>query len=361
LTPDLTVNTLRNIDRLFPSRSIAPSAHPRPLAWSDKQVRQVEFMAGGKHYDIFDYLALNRVSGLLILKDGRIANETYQYGNSDKTRWTSMSIAKSITSTLIGAAIKDGFIGGIDDPVTKYVPRLRGSAYDGVSVRDVLMMSSGVEWNETYTDPNSDRRHLLEAQIAQKRGGAMEVMSALPRAFEPGTHYNYSTGETQVVGEILFGAIKRPLAQYLSEKIWSAYGMEAQARWWLDSPDGVEIAGSGLCATLRDFGRFGQFILDNGVIQGQSILPDGWMADASSPKTLKGGAPLDYGYLWWISNSAPSRADKAFFATGIFGQNIYINPQERVVIVTLSAQPKPVGMEVIPNAAFFDAVVAALK
>jgi CubicO group peptidase (beta-lactamase class C family) len=272
-----------------------------------------------------------------------------------------MSIAKSITSTLIGAAIKDGYIGSVDDPVTKYVPRLAGSAYEGVSVRDVLMMSSGVKWNETYTDPNSDRRHLLEAQIAQKPGGAMNVMSKRPRAFEPGTKYNYSTGETQVAGEILFGAIKKPLAQYLSEKIWSAYGMEAEAKWWLDSPNGVEIAGSGLSATLRDFGRFGQFVLDNGVIDGHSILPAGWMADAGSAKVLKGAEHIDYGYLWWISTSAQSRADKAFFAVGIFGQYIYIDPKERVVIVIWSAQPKPTGTEVIPNSAFFDAVVAALR
>jgi CubicO group peptidase (beta-lactamase class C family) len=349
LTPDLMVSTLRNIDRLFPTHSIAPAAQPHPLVRSDRQITQVKFTAGGKNYDVFDYLALNRISGLLILKDGKIAYETYQYGNTDKTRWASMSVAKSITSTLIGAAIKDGFIGSINDPVTKYVPRLAGSAYDGVSVRDVLMMSSGVKWNETYTDRNSDRRHLLEAQIAQKPGGAMQVMSKLPRASEPGTRYNYSTGETQVVGEVLFGAIKKPLAQYLSEKIWSAYGMEAEAKWWIDSPNGVEIAGSGMGATLRDFGRFGQFILDNGVIDGRSILPDGWIADAGSPKVSKDGTDLNYGYLWWISTSAPSTADKAFFATGIFGQNIYINPKERVVIVTWGAQSKPTGAEPIPN------------
>ena len=361
LTPDLTVSTLRNVDRLFPTRSVAPSVRPHPFDRSDRQITQVQFTADGKSYDLFDYLALNRIAAMLILKDGKIVNETYQYGNTEKTRWTSMSIAKSITSTLIGAAIKDGYIGSINDPVTKYVPRLAGSAYEGISVRDVLMMSSGVRWNETYTDPNSDRRHLLEAQIAQKPGGAMNVMSNLPRAFEPGTKYNYSTGETQVVGEILFGAIKKPLAQYLSDKIWSAYGMEAEAKWWLDSPNGVEIAGSGLSATLRDFGRFGQFILDNGVINGRSVLPAGWMADAGSAKVLKGGEHIDYGYLWWISTSAQSQADKAFFAVGIFGQYIYIDPKERVVVVIWSAQPKPMGKEVIPNSAFFDAVVAALK
>lgn len=361
LTPDLTVNTLRNIDRLFLTRTVAPSDHPRPFERSDRQISQVTFSADGKTYDLFDYLALNRVSGMLILKDGKIAYETYQYGNTEKTRWTSMSVAKSITSTLIGAAIKDGHIASINDPVTKYVPRLEGSAYEGVTVRDVLMMSSGVKWNETYTDPMSDRRRLLEAQISQKPGSAMEVMAKLSRAAAPGTKNNYSTGETQVVGEILHGAIKKPIADYLSEKIWKPYGMEAEAKWWLDSPNGIEIAGSGLAATLRDFARFGQFFLDNGVIDGKSVLPDGWVAEASSRKVLKGGEALDYGYQWWISQTPQSRADGAYYAVGIFGQFIYIDPKERVIVVTTSAEPKPVGKHAIPPEAFFDAVVAALK
>ncbi len=361
LTPDLAVGTLRNIDRLFPTRTVAASDRPRPFARSDRQIRQVTFQADGKTYDLFDYLALNRVSGLLVLKDGKIAYETYQYGNTDKTRWTSMSVAKSITSTLIGAAVRDGHIASLDDDVTRYVPRLKGSAYEGVSVRDVLMMSSGVRWNETYTDPASDRRRLLEAQIAQQPGAAMAVMASLPRIAPPGTRNNYSTGETQVAGEILRGAVKKPIAEYLSEKIWRPYGMEADAKWWLDSPNGVEIAGSGLAATLRDFGRFGQFVLDNGVIDGKSVLPDGWVAEASSPKVLKGGDTLDYGYLWWIAKTPQSRADGAFYAVGINGQFIYIDPKARVVVVVTSAEPKPVGKRVVPAEPFFDAVVTALK
>jgi hypothetical protein len=223
------------------------------------------------------------------------------------------------------------------------------------------MMSSGTKWNEAYTDPNSDRRQLLKAQESQKRDAAMGVMANLSRAVEPGTKFNYSTGETQVAGEILYGAIKRPLADYLSEKIWKPYGMEAEATWWLDSPGGLEIAGSGLSATLRDFARFGQFYLDGGKANGQSVLPDGWMQEASVPKVLKGGANLDYGYMWWIATSDKARADKAFMARGIFGQFIYINPKERVVIAMTSAASKPQNLQLIPPQAFFDAVSDALK
>lgn len=361
LTPNLTANTLRNVDRLFPTRTIVPSTDPKAFQPAERQLKQVKFTVNDRPYDLFDFLAVDRVSGMIILKDGKVAFETYQLGNTPDTRWTSMSIAKSITSTLIGVALKDGYIKSLDEPVTKYVPRLKDSAYEGVTIRDVLMMSSGVKWSETYTDPNSDRRHLLKAQESQQRDAAMDVMAKLPRAVEPGTKFNYSTGETQVAGEILYGAIKRPLSDYLSEKIWKPYGMEAEARWWLDSPDGLEISGSGLSATLRDFARFGQFYLDNGVINGKSILPDGWMQEASTPKVLKGGTKLDYGYMWWIALTDQARADKAFMARGIFGQFIYIDPKERVIIAMTSAASKPQNLQLLPPQAFFDAVVDALK
>ena len=322
-------------------------------------LRALRFYDKDHEYNLQDYLQLNRVAAVLVLKDGRVALERYRFGNTPRTRWMSMSVAKSVTSTLIGAALKDGAIAALSDSVTKYVPVLAGSAYDGVSIRDVLLMSSGVRWNETYTDPASDRRRLLEAQLSLKPGSAMTLMGALPRVNEPGTVNTYNTGETQVAAEILRQAVGKPLATYLSEKIWSRFGMESEATWWLDSPDGVEIGGSGLSATLRDFGRFGLFMLGEGVVSGASILPPGWVADATSPKTLRGGRALNYGYLWWIGTTAARRADRAFAAEGIHGQYLYINPAKRVVIVVLSAQPKPLGGAPIDDWSFFDAVVRA--
>jgi len=318
-------------------------------------LRQVTFTDRGKRYDLATYLELNRVTGLLVLKDGRIALERYRLGNTERTHWMSMSVAKSITSTLIGAAIKERYITSLSDSVTYYVPALAGSAYDGVTVRDVLMMASGARWNETYTDPASDRRRLLEAQISQVSGSTMAVMHSLPRAAAPGTVNNYSTGETQVAAEILRRAVGRPLATYLSDRIWSRFGMETDASWWLDSPDGVEIGGSGISATLRDYGRFGLFLLDGGVARGDSVLPGGWIAEATTPKTLRDGTSLEYGYLWW-----PGQAG-AYAAEGIYGQWIYVNPGAHVVIVVWSAQAKPTGAAVVDDWAFFDAVVSALK
>lgn len=269
-------------------------------------------------------------------------------------------MAKSITSTLIGAAIQDGLIDSVDDMVVDYVPELKGSAYDGVSIHDVLLMASGVQWDETYTNPQSDRRALLRAQIAQEPGAALKVMAALPRAGEPGTIHNYSTGETQVLGAILRGAVDEPLADYLSEKIWVPYGMEADANWWLDSPDGMEIGGSGISATLRDYARFGQFFLDGGMIGDTQVLPEGWAETAGAPQQLKDGTTIEYGLMWWPGWTEPSIADKAFAAIGIQGQNIYINPTWNIVIATHMSQPKPVGKEPVDPLVFFDAVAAML-
>lgn len=361
LLPDDAVSTFRNIDRLFPTRTIKAGGKILELPKADKQLTNVEFKVGDKDYDLYDFMALDSMTALLVLKDGKIAYETYQRGNTEKTRWMSMSVAKSITSTLTGIAIKDGLIAGLDAPVVDYVPALKGSAYDGVSVKDVLMMSSGVKWNETYTDAASDRRALLKAQIGQEPGSAMKLMAGLPRAADPGTVNNYSTGETQVLGEIVHGAVKKPLADYLSEKIWVPFGMESDATWWLDSPDGVEIGGSGISAVLRDYGRFGLFFLNDGKIDGKSILPDGWVKEASLPTKLKNGEKLDYGYMWWTGWTDASIKDGAFAAVGIQGQNIYINPAKNVVIVTFGAQPKPTGQEPIDPMEFFDAVAAALE
>ena len=361
LTPELAVNTFRNIDRLFPTRVVAPGAHPMPLPLAATPLKPVRFRDGRAAYTLDQYLDLNRVAGLLVLHDGRIALERYRYGNSPRTRWMSMSIAKSITSTLVGAAIAQHRIASLHDPVTKYVTPLAGSAYDGVSVRDILMMSSGVRWNETYTDSSSDRRHLLEAQIAQQPGAAMRLMGTLPRAAQPGFVNNYSTGETQVASEIVRSAVGRPLADYLADRIWSRYAMESDANWWLDSPNGHEIGGSGFSATLRDYGRFGQFFLDGGVAGGRHILPREWVREASTPKTLRDGRALPYGYFWWPGTTPAERGDGAFEAVGIFGQHLYINPAVHLVIVVWSAQTTPTGGAVIDDWRFFDAVAEQLR
>ena len=273
-------------------------------------------------------------------------------------------LAKSFVSTLVGAAVKDGFIASISDPVTKYLPQLAGSGYENVSVRDVLMMASGVKWDETYVDPASDRRKLLALQIASnKRGAIFDVMKSLPKAKEPGKFFNYNTGETVLIGEIVQAATKLSLADYLSRKIWIPVGMESDALWWLDSPDGHEVGGSGLLAIIRDFGRFGQFILDGAQIDGKKIVPDWWLADATSAKPIQGVTGKNgYAYQWWtVKPEAGAIHESVFMGRGIHGQYLYINPAHKVVVVGLGARSKPVGKQAIDDLDFLAAVVRMLR
>lgn len=360
LSPELAVNTFRNIDRLFPSALVRKSKQPYALPLDPKPLTQFSFTDRGRRIELEQYLELNRVAGLLILKDGKIKLEKYRYGNTPQTRWMSMSVVKSITSSLIGAALQQKKMTSLNDAVSHYVPELKGSAYQSVSVRHVLMMASGVAWNETYSDPNSDRRRLLEAQISQVPGATMQVMKTLKSAYPPNTFMNYNTGETQVLAQVLRHAIGESLSTYLSERIWSRFGMEADAYWWLDAANGVEMGGSGFSATLRDYGRFGMFMLNGGRAGAEQILPVGWTYEATTPKQLANGQLIPYAYQWWPGTSPEAFADGAYSAIGIHGQYLYINPRQNIVIVVWGAQTKPTGGAVINDRAFFDAVSRAL-
>jgi len=361
LMPDIQANTFRNIDRLFATRKVKHGKSVYPLPMSESPIDELSFTSGGERFDLYDYTSLNRISGIVAIKNGEIVYETYQLGNDENSRWMSMSVVKSMTAILVGAAIKDGYIDSIDDSVADYVSELKGSAYDGVSVRQLLQMASGVQWNETYTDPASDRRALLEAQIAQQPGGMLKVMAALPRAAKPGTRWNYSTGETQIVAALVAAATGQTLAEYLAEKIWAKFGMAADAFWWLDSPGGIEVGGSGLSATLRDYARFGLFLLHGGVAGGEQVLPDGWIDAASTPGEI-GGEMVPYGYMFWPVEESEAEIHRgAYEAIGIFGQGIYVNPTENVVIAIWSARSKPLGSTPVKDLDFFAAICAAVR
>jgi CubicO group peptidase (beta-lactamase class C family) len=360
MLPDVAVITLSHTERLLPVRIAHRGGPARPIPRRIRPLTGVRFEDQGRNVDLYDYLSTNRVAGLLVLKDGEIVLEDYELGITPDTRWASFSMAKSIASTLVGAALLDGSISTLDDPVSRYVPALRGGAYEGVSIRQVLTMSSGVRWNETYTDPTSDRRKVLQLQLTGKPGDVLRYMNSLSRAAAPGSVWNYSTGETFVLGAVIEGATHRPLTDYLAEKIWSKAGMEQDATWWVDGPKGMVWAGTGMSATLRDYGRFGLIVADNGRLNGRSIVPDGWFNEAGVPHSI-GGKSVDYGYMWWIPPQSDPIHAGAFEAVGIFGQYLYVNPRERLVIVVLSARAKPVGntQHELDNE-FFSAVATAL-
>jgi len=359
LQPELAVNTFRNMDQMFPSSIVACSPAPEPLRVQLRSLQNLHITSNNSSYSLEDYLTLNRVTGLLVLKDSLIAVEDYFLGNTDQTRWMSMSVAKSVSSTLVGAAIQDDLIGSVEDSLIAYLPELRGSGYESVSIRHLLQMTSGVKWDDSPTNPESERRKMLELQIAQQPDAIMRYMASLPSIAPPGTVWNYSTGETHVVGALVRAATGRSVAQYLSEKIWSRIGTEADATWWLDAPAGLEVAGSGMSATLRDYARFGLFIMNDGIINGERVLPENWVQESGSPRLINGKS-LDYGYMWWPVPNGNEQIG-AFSARGLFGQYIYINPSEQVVIVVWSARSMPLHSEIVADNDFFNATVKALK
>lgn len=277
--------------------------------------------------DVDAYMAGQRAAGLVIVQDGRVRLERYGLGFDAHGRWTSFSVAKSFTSTLVGAAIRDGFIKSMDDKVSEYIPQMKGSAYDDVSIRQLLTMTSGVRWNEDYADPNSDVAQFNNYKPEKGVPAIVDYLRRLPREVPPGTRWHYSTGETNLVGILVGNATKKPLSQYLSEKIWVPAGMEQQATWIL-SKTGEEISGCCIQAATRDFARFGVFILGGARLDGKSIVPDGWLAEATSTRVDIGQPGRGYGYQWW------TYADGSFAARGIFGQGIFIDPKRKLVIAS---------------------------
>jgi CubicO group peptidase (beta-lactamase class C family) len=369
LPPDEQPGSFRNTDKLFATRTFKRGTSVYPLPPADAPLTAVSYTMAGKTFGIANFMTRNRVSGLLVIDHGRIALERYGLGNDEKSRWNSFSVGKSIVSTLVGAAVKDGAIASIEDPVTKYIPQLKGSAYDGATVRNLLQMSSGVKWNEDYRQRDSDIGALLKCVAAKTPGCIVGFMSKLPRAAPPGMLFNYNTGETHLIGLIVSAATHKTLSDYLSEKIWSRFGMESDGYWTLESDGGVEMAGGSLGMTLRDYGRFGAFILGDGVVGDAHILPAGWVAEASRPRPdspqvafgkLEPDDPDGYGYQWWVLPHIAPHAG-AFQAEGIFGQFIYINPKAHIVAVVWSAWPEAwVDKNAIETSVFLGGVVKAL-
>jgi CubicO group peptidase (beta-lactamase class C family) len=313
-----------------------------------------------------------RTAGLLILKHGEIALERYGMGNGPESRWTGLSTAKSITATLVGAALHDGTIGSLDDGCEQYLPRLRGSAYDGVTIRNLLRMCSGVAWREENdADGRSEVYRLGKAMVSRRPGSVLDLMCKLARAQPQGVVFNYSTGESCVIAALVVAATGRPLADYCAEKIWRPAGMEADGHWQLESEDGLELGGFGVSARLRDVGRFGQLILEDGeAFSGKRVLPSGWRDLAGLPDSaptafgrLKPGSPGGYGYQWWSAPPLYSGVNNSTFsARGAYGQFIAVIPAEQVVIAIQSAWRLPNDSDAeLETVAMIRAAVRALR
>ncbi len=305
------------------ARLVTKGEHPLPLPEQLKNFDTLRYRIGEESYSIDDFMSRNHVAGLLVVKNGAIVQERYGLGNTKDSVWISYSMAKSVVSLLYGAAIEDGYISSLDAKVTDYLPALKHSSYEGVTIRHLLQMASGVQWNEDYADPKSDVGNYPGGNVVR----LLEFLGAKPRVAAPGTRFNYSTGETDLAGVVLRAAIGNNLATYLAHKIWTPM-MESPAYWATHGAGGGERGGCCLYATLRDYGRLAQFVLNDGMRpDGTRVVPQGWLKESTTPSPAAKG----YGYLWWLNE------DRTFRASGIYGQGIYFNPAKNLAIVVLSS------------------------
>lgn len=306
------------------------AGHEVPAAPAPRALPKGEPLSAELQADLAKLMAESNAAGIMVLKDGKIRYEAYGLGLTHDDRWTSFSVAKSFTSTLLGAAIKDGFIESLDDPVTDYIPGLKGSAYDGVTVKQLATMTSGVKWNEDYTDPNSDVAQMNRFVVEYGPEAIIAQMKALPREAEPGTKWVYKTGETNLIGVLVENAVGKPLAEYAKTKIVDPAGFEGDLFWMVD-PRGGNIGGCCLSIRLADYARMGQFALEGG----KGVVPDGWFAEAGKAQVEFGPqAPgFGYGYQWWAYPGG------SYGAQGIFGQAITLVPSKNLVVAIVSNWP----------------------
>ena len=331
------VADFRNMKAYFPTDVVRSSGSPSVL----EEGRQVELPASfdfrGARMATASFLADTDTTGLIIIKDDKIVFERYYRGTDVHTRTVAWSLSKSVASALVGIAVGEGKIHSIGDPVTRYVPELAGSAYDGVRIKDVLQMSSGARWSEDYGDPHSEVQRFGHAVAF---GRPLDAFAAsLPREHEPGTYLRYNSMDTQVLGMVLRRATGMSLATYLSTRIWQPVGMQDDA-YYLTDRTGVEFAAGGLNATLRDYARIGLLYAHDGNWRGVQIVPAQWVRASvtpDAPQLMPGRRASSteiwgYGYQWWVPDLQGD-----YVAVGVFNQFIYVNPRERLVIAKSSA------------------------
>ncbi len=292
-----------------------------------------------------EYLEQADVQGFLVLKDDRVIFEKYLHGASAEDRFLSMSVEKSIVSVLIGTAVDEGKI-NVNDPVTHYLPDLSDGAYKDCSIKNLLQMASGIEFNEDYLDPKADIHRVLFDLI---RGGEpfRQVGIGIKSERKPGMAFHYQSINTQILAGVLEKVTGMPLNKYAEERLWKKIGAQSDA-FVYESEKQPEICAFGCFnATLRDYARFGLMAMHSGELGGKRIVSEAWMREATAAPSFnmprineKTGRPVTgYGYQWWL---LPGE-DHAFQAVGIYGQNIYVNPAKHVVIAQFSSLPKPSG------------------
>lgn len=318
-------------DRYRALRSVPTSPRTSPLK---RQVPELEltYESNGRTSSITDYLRAHPLTGLLIAKDDTILFEHYQYARTDTDRLLSHSMAKTITGLLVGAALEDGAIRSIDDPVSAYVPELVGTEYGATPIRALLLMASGIAFSEEHR-PGDGVSKLVHALLGPSAPGAIAAVRQFgTRAAEPGTLFNYSSADSEVLGLVVSRATRTPLADYFSQRLWAPLGAEADAAWDID-PTGQEMGFCCVVARLRDWARLGLMIAHDGQWNGQQVVSRQWIYETTTPnRSVNAG----YGYQIWLSND-PRRH---YQLRGLLGQFILIDPATRLVLVQTAVRTR---------------------
>ena len=337
---DKIVYNFLNMDKIFPTREIKASKNPKPLKRNIKTLPETFFFEG-EEKNLQEYLDYFWSDGMIVLHKNEMVYENYWLGNNENKRHISWSVAKSFISALVGIAYEEGLIDSLDDPVTKYLNDFKETGYDGVTIKDILQMSSGVLFNEDYADYDSDINRFGRAVAT---GTSMRDFSkTLTREREPGTYMHYVSINTQVLGFLLQEVTNKSISQYLFDKIWNPLGMEDSAYFILDDVKD-EFALGGLNATLRDYAKFGLLYLQNGRWNDNQIISKQWIEDSHSTDGIHlvpgeretSSNPWGYGYQWWV----PGFPDTDYTASGVYNQYIYIDPLSEIVIAKTSSNYK---------------------
>ena len=356
LDADINTLTFRSIDRMFETLKVPNGGAVWKLT-SKPAALDFSYQFDGKTISAADFPVRTYTNAILVIRNDKIVFEKYLNNTNEHTHFLSMSMAKSITSTLIGMAIEDGAISSVNDQIVKYVPELKGTGYDGVTIRQALMMRSGVDWNERYDfAKRSPMAQLHEAAIVENKIRFVTPALHAKRIHEPGQVFNYSTVETAVLGLVLEHAVKRPIQDYMADRWWKRAGMQSYGFWIADGPPGVgkAVNGMGFNATLRDYARFGLMMLHNGKANGQQLLPAAWVKQATVPdgsEPTQPGSELGYQYQWWTLTDSD-----AYTAIGLQGQFIYVDPSTNTVAVKLSFFPPGNDKAEAETIAFFRAL-----
>jgi len=338
------VGSFSHLDELLPHYSLSKAQSPMPLP-ATAGAAKLDYRFENQTLTLDDFLARQRVTGLLVIKDGGVLFERYQYDRKPSDRFISHSMAKSIVSLGVGIAVAEGKIASLDDTVSKYVSKLAGSPYGETTIRNILRMSSGVPFSEDY-DGKDD---LTKFVITRSREGSIAALREFQtREVEQGTRFHYASSETMVLTVLLHAVTGTTLSEYLTARLWQPMGAEADATW-IRSADGTESAFGNFNATLRDFGRLGILLANDGRVGGKQVVPKDYLLDATDwhrqPAAFeprKATPYFGYGYQFWHFPGEKRR----FAFLGVYGQSIFVDPELKLVmVVTAVAKNASVGKE----------------